>query len=138
MSEPLPRRGFLRGLVSLPLIGGGVTLIGRPAAMAALARLPAAPLTSSIKEALAEPKLIGAKARARYAWATFSSAMNELTVGTDGWIVECGGDRRPLLECSIEGGPWLLLASVHYVRGSEPRNPKLIIERHRDIDIGLN
>ena len=28
------RRGFLRGLVSLPLIGGGVTLIGRPTASA--------------------------------------------------------------------------------------------------------
>ena len=28
------RRGFLRGLVSLPLIGGGVTLIGRPTAAA--------------------------------------------------------------------------------------------------------
>ncbi|MCJ2056324.1 hypothetical protein MKL09_07150 [Methylobacterium sp. J-048] len=29
------RRGFLRGLVSLPLIGGGVTLIGAPTAVAA-------------------------------------------------------------------------------------------------------
>ncbi|WP_066922873.1 hypothetical protein [Methylobacterium sp. CCH5-D2] len=28
------RRGFLRGLVSLPLIGGGVTLIGAPTAVA--------------------------------------------------------------------------------------------------------
>lgn len=28
------RRGFLRGLVSLPLIGGGVTLIGKPSAAA--------------------------------------------------------------------------------------------------------
>ncbi|MCJ2031265.1 hypothetical protein MKK50_18015 [Methylobacterium sp. J-043] len=28
------RRGFLRGLVSLPLIGGGVTLIGSPSAVA--------------------------------------------------------------------------------------------------------
>lgn len=28
------RRGFLRGLVSLPLIGGGVTLIGKPTAAA--------------------------------------------------------------------------------------------------------
>lgn len=31
--EP-PRRGFLRGLASLPLIGGSVTLIGRPTAAA--------------------------------------------------------------------------------------------------------
>ena len=29
------RRDFLRGLVSLPLIGGGVTLIGQPTAVAA-------------------------------------------------------------------------------------------------------
>ncbi len=29
-----PRRGFLRGLLSLPLIGGGVTLIGNPTAAA--------------------------------------------------------------------------------------------------------
>lgn len=31
----LERRGFLRGLASLPLIGGGVTLIGNPTAVAA-------------------------------------------------------------------------------------------------------
>ena len=35
MSRPADRRGFLRGLVSLPLIGGGVTLIGQPTAAAA-------------------------------------------------------------------------------------------------------
>ena len=35
MSVPYDRRGFLRGLVSLPLIGGGVTLIGSPSAVAA-------------------------------------------------------------------------------------------------------
>jgi hypothetical protein len=29
-----PRRGFLRGLLTLPLIGGGVTLIGNPTAAA--------------------------------------------------------------------------------------------------------
>ena len=30
MGAPSDRRGFLRGLVTLPLIGGGVTLIGSP------------------------------------------------------------------------------------------------------------
>jgi len=30
MHDPNTRRGFLRGLASLPLIGGGVTLIGNP------------------------------------------------------------------------------------------------------------
>ncbi|GJE60735.1 hypothetical protein [Methylobacterium trifolii] len=34
MSAAGGRRGFLRGLVSLPLIGGGVTLIGNPSAAA--------------------------------------------------------------------------------------------------------
>lgn len=32
--NPLPRRGFLRGLASLPIVGGGVTLIGSPTAAA--------------------------------------------------------------------------------------------------------
>ncbi|MBN6824009.1 hypothetical protein JRF84_31075 [Methylobacterium organophilum] len=31
---PASRRGFLRGLTTLPLIGGGVTLIGAPTAVA--------------------------------------------------------------------------------------------------------
>src|ERR687886_251693 len=30
MHDPNTRRAFLRGLASLPLIGGGVTLIGNP------------------------------------------------------------------------------------------------------------
>ena len=34
MIEPANRRGFLSGLLSLPLIGGGVTLIGKPSAVA--------------------------------------------------------------------------------------------------------
>ena len=34
MSAPANRRGFLRNLVSLPMIGGGVTLIGAPSAVA--------------------------------------------------------------------------------------------------------
>ncbi|AWN47145.1 hypothetical protein DK419_13160 [Methylobacterium terrae] len=34
MSGPASRRGFLRGLTALPLIGGGVTLIGSPTAAA--------------------------------------------------------------------------------------------------------
>ncbi|MDP4006923.1 hypothetical protein [Methylobacterium sp. NEAU K] len=34
MTGPASRRGFLRGLTALPLIGGGVTLIGAPSAVA--------------------------------------------------------------------------------------------------------
>jgi hypothetical protein len=35
MSAPASRRGFLRGLTTLPLIGGGVALIGSPSGVAA-------------------------------------------------------------------------------------------------------
>ena len=38
--EAPPRRGFLRGLLSLPLIGGGITLIGTPSAVAEPVTLP--------------------------------------------------------------------------------------------------
>lgn len=34
MSAPDTRRGFLRGLTTLPLIGGGVALLGAPTAVA--------------------------------------------------------------------------------------------------------
>src|SRR4051812_4964072 len=34
MHDPNTRRSFLRGLTTLPLIGGGVTLIGKPTATA--------------------------------------------------------------------------------------------------------
>ncbi len=70
------RRAFLTGLVSLPLIGGGVTLIGRPAA--------AVPLV----QAAALPSLDDPRQRARYAWEAFSAAMRELTADADGWRVE--------------------------------------------------
>ncbi|WP_419830628.1 hypothetical protein [Methylobacterium sp.] len=35
MTAPASRRGFLRGLTTLPLIGGSVALIGAPSAVAA-------------------------------------------------------------------------------------------------------
>ena len=34
MADLLARRGFLRGLAALPLIGGGVTILGNPTAAA--------------------------------------------------------------------------------------------------------
>lgn len=68
MSGPANRRGFLRGLVSLPLIGGGVTLIGRPTAAAtpitpALLRTYAGWLAVEYGEALIELDTIGAADR---------------------------------------------------------------------------
>ncbi|MCJ2126656.1 hypothetical protein [Methylobacterium sp. J-077] len=65
MSGPGNRRGFLRGLTMLPLIGGGVTLIGAPSAVA----LPVTPallkaytdwLAVEYGEALIELDAIGA------------------------------------------------------------------------------
>lgn len=47
MTTASSRRGFLRGLVSLPLIGGGVTLIGAPTAAAA-------PVTPTLLRAYAD------------------------------------------------------------------------------------
>ena len=76
----LERRGLLRGLVSLPLIGGGVTLIGRPAARVPLVDVAAAPLLDDPHQ------------RARYAWEAFSAAMREITADTDGWRVQGGED----------------------------------------------
>ena len=35
LERPSPRRGFLRGLLALPLVGGGVQLVGSPSAVAA-------------------------------------------------------------------------------------------------------
>lgn len=47
MNAPASRRGFLRGLTTLPLIGGGVTLIGAPTAVAA-------PITTEVLDAYSE------------------------------------------------------------------------------------
>ena len=44
---PASRRGFLRGLTTLPLIGGGVALIGAPSAVAE-------PVTRSMLETYSE------------------------------------------------------------------------------------
>ena len=35
LGDPMPRRSFLSGLASLPLIGGSVALLGRPSGVAA-------------------------------------------------------------------------------------------------------
>jgi len=40
MTDPANRRGFLRGLVSLPLIGGSAPLVGAPSAVAVSTSLP--------------------------------------------------------------------------------------------------
>jgi len=114
------RRAFLRGLVSLPLIGGGVTLIGRPSA--------AVPLV----QAAALPTLDDPRQRARYAWEAFSGAMRELTAGADGWCVLGAAERvTPLPYLPAEA--FMRVAAIRYVVDSEPRCPGLIVERHEEM-----
>ena len=47
MADRLARRGFLRGLAHLPLIGGGVTILGNPTAAAE-------PVTEQLLDAYSE------------------------------------------------------------------------------------
>jgi len=68
MTTPANRRGLLRGLTTLPLIGGSVTLIGAPTAAAtpvtpALLRAYADWLAVEYGEALIELDTIGAADR---------------------------------------------------------------------------
>ncbi len=114
------RRTFLGGLVSLPLIGGGVTLIGQPSAPVPLVQAAALP-------ALGDPRQ-----RARYAWEAFSGAMRELTADAHGWRVLGAGDVRG--HGYIEPYTYLNLAAVHYATGTE-RCSSLIVERHREFDL---
>ena len=117
------RRAFLQGLVSLPLIGGGVTLIGRPSA--------AVPLV----QAAALPTLDDPRQRALYAWEAFSGAMRELTADAHGWRILGAGDVRG--RSYIEPYSYLRVAAVHYETGAERRiSPaSLIVERHREFDL---
>ena len=116
------RRSFLTGLVSLPLIGGGLTLIGRPSA----------PLP--LIQAAALPSLDDPRQRARYAWAAFSAAMDDVTAGSSGWRILGAGKVRPCGK--YEGNEFLHLAQVHFEVDRDLRFPSdLIVERHRDIEL---
>jgi len=117
------RRTFLRGLVSLPLIGGGVTLVG----------IPGAPVPLS--QAMAAPSLGNPRERARYAWKAFSGAMHELTAGADGWCV-LGAFERVTPLPHLPAGAFMRVAAIHYVRDNDPRCPGLIVERHEELDLG--
>lgn len=118
----LERRSLLRGLVTLPLIGGGVTLIGRPAA--------AVPLV----QAAALPTLDDPRQRARYAWEAFSAAMREMTADADGWCIIGAAERiTPLPGPWPQVGQFLRLATIHYVYEprKDPARP-FVYERHRE------
>ncbi len=115
------RRTFLRGLVSLPLIGGGVTLVG----------IPGAPVPLS--QAMAAPALGNSRERARYAWEAFSGAMREITAGADGWCVLGAAERvTPLPYLPAEA--FMRVGAIHYVTEYYHVNRQpMIIERHEEI-----
>lgn len=132
MSAPENRRGFLRNLISIPLLSGGVTLIGRPAAPV------------PIVDAIGAPLLGGPRERARYAWAAFSAAMWEIVpADAHGWLINCGGARRAyepedaVLRARwgphLKGGTFLHPHSIHYVHEPERLCPWLVVERHREV-----
>ena len=118
------RRSFLRGLVSLPLIGGGVTLIGAPSTPVPLV------------QAAAVPTLDDPRQRARYAWEAFSAAMLDLTAGADEWRITGAGAMR--MPCGRDPVTYCHLAEVSFDVNREPassRRPGLVVERHREIQL---
>ena len=119
------RRTVLRGLVTLPLIGGGVTLIGAPSAPVPLV------------QAAAMPAFDDPCQRARYAWEAFSSAMRDVAAGADGWCIIGAADRwTPLPGPHPNTGSFLRLAAVHYVDERRPGSPRpFMVERHREVEL---
>jgi len=117
------RRSFLRGLATLPLIGGGVTLVG----------IPGAPVPLS--QAMAAPALGNPRERARYAWEAVSGAMRELTAGADGWRVLGAAERVTPLPY-LPAGAFMRVAAIHYQTEYYSRNGQpMIVERHEELDL---
>ena len=117
----MDRRNLLLGLVSLPLIGSGVTLIGRPAVRVPLADVAVAPLLDDPRQ------------RARYAWEAFSAAMREVTAGADGWHVQGGQRLRtigPVAECA-----WIDARAINTVPLTEPGYRHGYQDRHASLDL---
>ena len=118
------RRSFLRGLVSLPLIGGGVTLIGAPSAPVPLIQAAALP-------AFDDPRQ-----RARYAWEAFSAAMREVTAGADAWSISGGERITPIPHLGLESAVWVRPNALRYVYEDlgSPRGPG-VYERSVEIEL---
>lgn len=118
------RRAFLQSLVTLPLIGGGVTLIGAPSRPVPLV------------QAAALPEFVDPLDRARYAWKAFSSAMRDLASDADGWCILGAADRwTPLPGPYPNTGSFLRVAAVHYVDERRPGAERpFFVERHRELD----
>lgn len=116
------RRGLIRGLVTFPLIGGGVTLIGRAAEPVPLADVAVAPILENPRR------------RARYAWEAFAAAMSEVTAGSDGWHVH--GGRRFRSAGRATAGSWLDVRSLHVVPiPGDARYAAGLMDQHGALDL---
>jgi len=87
MTGPGSRRGFLHGLVGLPLIGGGVTLIGQPTAAAE-------PVTQALLDRykswlFAEAIALG---REMYDGCQFGDIVDPQPTFGRRWVVECAAE----------------------------------------------
>ena len=99
MSVPASRRGFLRGLTTLPLIGGGVALIGNPTAAGV-------PIT-------------GGTIATYLAWLHFEQRFVSYAVGARGFVPmmnpgacfhDRGGDTRIDARRAVDRAPVILAA----------------------------
>ena len=106
LTEQTGRRGFLRGLILAP------------AAAVATHRLIL-------------PNEATPAERARRAWADFSAAMREMTAENHGWIVAGAGERKAFRD--LPASAWLDARAIEYVADTEPRAPRLIVERFHQI-----
>jgi hypothetical protein len=111
LPEPMPRRRFLSGLLTLPLIGGAVTLNGQPTAAAA-------PLSVDLLESYAtwlhfEAKLLKAEMRVSDPGRYRGGFLLTDNAGGDfhrdeynGWQTEQHASRRAAVVLSAIGCDW--------------------------------
>ncbi len=105
LTEEPCRRGFLRSLI-------------------------AAPVAALATHRLILPGHDFPQERARRAWREFSAAMNEITAEDHGWVL-MGGEKKPFRH--LDEGNFINPRAIRYEPGAQPRAPRLIIERHREI-----
>lgn len=67
--------------------------------------------------------------RARIHYAEFAKAMDELTVGTNGWNLQAG--RRDAVN-SFSAVRWARLDTLHHEPDDEPGYGHVMVERHHD------
>lgn len=123
--DKITRRLFLRNTAAAGAVGATVT----------------APAIA------AQPEMT-AKERARYHFAEFSKAMDELTAGANGWVMN-GGARGDALLCPVPSAePWFIAKAVHHVeepimpdgravsvhvKGGTELRTHMLVSRHREV-----